>query len=111
MYQDSPPDRFGPIALRNGKPIARVGKPPCGWCPKQPIEVPESERTPLTAIELSERNVQAWIHYRECQAVNSFPSDEIVRRNAAVIRQAEQAHADRRQLIALMTAGSTRRGV
>lgn len=64
---------------------------PCSYCPKQPDDIPERERTPSTAIELSEQNTLAYIHYLECRAVSDFPKDDIVRRNAAIIREAQLA--------------------
>ena len=38
------------------------------------------------AVELSPENRRAWEHYLECRAVESWPEDPIVRRNAAIIR-------------------------
>jgi len=32
--------------------------------------------------------------YRECRAVGSFPADTIVRQNAAIIREVENAFAE-----------------
>lgn len=89
-FATRPVDRGGKIQKRHGGPT------PCSMCPKQPQDVPDRARTPATAIELSERNWKAYVHDRECSAVGEFPSDEIVRRNAAIIRQAEK-HADKVQ--------------
>lgn len=46
---------------------------------------------------MTEQNWQAYEHYRECRAVGQFPDDPIVRRNAATIRQIEDAY-DRQQI-------------
>ena len=83
-------------------------KTPCVWCPKIPVGEPQ---VPESAIELSEKNLAAYQHYQECRAVADFPADAIVRRNAGVIRAAEDA-ADRvRQTRAgLMALGTIMRG-
>jgi hypothetical protein len=39
---------------------------------------------------LSGRNLRAYVHYRECRAVGRFPDDAIVRKNARLIRDAEE---------------------
>lgn len=44
--------------------------------------------TPDRQKRLSPRNRAAYDHFRECEAVHSFPDDPIVRRNALVIRNA-----------------------
>lgn len=41
---------------------------------------------PENAVELSEANKLAVLHWRECKAVGEFPDDELVRRHAAVIQ-------------------------
>lgn len=74
-------------------------------CPKQPPDVPEPERSWATAVELTEQNWRAWAHYRECVAVGSFPDDPIVRRNAAVIRAAEDAAEQLRRVQLAVVAG------
>lgn len=61
---------------------------PCRRCPKGKLDArPHPEK------DLSDRNWQAWMHYQECRAVNHFPDDPIVRRNAAIIRAAEDSAA------------------
>lgn len=83
-----------------GEPIKRRGKlverppkthPPCRY------KNPETGRfdnchkgTPENNKELTEQNFRAYEFYLECQAVNSFPEDPIVRRNAALIARAEK---------------------
>ena len=63
---------------------------PCPICPKIPHGATPK---PENAIELSDKNWAAYRHYRECKAVGSFPvEDAIVRRNADLIRQAEESH-------------------
>lgn len=52
-----------------------VGKPP----------VPES------AVELSPENVMCLVHYKQCRATGRWPEDERVMRNAALIREVEDA--------------------
>ncbi len=51
-------------------------------CPKGTPEKPKS---------LSPKNRLAWNHFRDCEAVRSFPDDPIVRRNARIIRLAMAA--------------------
>lgn len=71
-----------------GEPVERPkGIPtPCSTCPKIPLGVvPE----PRNATDLSAKNWLAYRHYLENRAVNSFPHDPIVRRNAALIRMVE----------------------
>ena len=93
LYYDKGPCDFGDRVERGGIPISRGKhvKTPCEWCPKiPPAEAPKPEN----AIELSVENNQAWAHYRECKAVGDFPKDGIVRQNAGIIADAENA-ADR----------------
>lgn len=70
-----------------GEPIKRNPRrgPPCtteAKCPKGHHSDP---------IQLSEWNEQAYQHYRTCKAVGDFPDDEIVRRNARIIRTIEDS--------------------
>lgn len=58
-------------------------------CPKGTAENP---------IELSESNRRAIEHYRECVAVGSFPNDDIVRRNAAIIRRIDDDMKARKEM-------------
>lgn len=94
LYKDSP-TRFGEVSERMGiKTLRMAGQdPPCRWCPKIPDGEPKIRSS---AVELSDRNWQAFRHYRECRAVGRFPDDPIVSRNAGVIRQI-QDDADARQ--------------
>lgn len=62
---------------------------PCFKCPKIPDDAPERARQ--YAVEMSDRNRQAFRHYRECKATGRFPDDPIVRRNAGLIREIEDA--------------------
>jgi hypothetical protein len=103
LYADKPDDFARKPVERNGKVVAR---PPgtrlaCSYCPKQPAAVPERERRPETAVELSEKNWLAWQFYRECRAVNQFPDDPIVRRCAGIIRTAEDAAERTLSLLAM----------
>ena len=84
-----------------GKPVQRAGHlvqrhagcpPPCRMhkgCPKGTPEKPKS---------LSERNMMTYQHYLECRAVGIFPDDPIVRRNAQIIRMAEDEVERSRQI-------------
>lgn len=99
LYDDRP-GAFGAKPIeRGGKKVARLPgqRTPCSWCEKQPPDVPEADRTPATAQDLSEKNWRAYRHYLECRAVGQFPDDPIVRRTAAEVRQAEDLAALVRQ--------------
>ena len=80
-------EKTGKRSEFHGEPIKRGKlKPPCehgdGKCPKGHHSNP---------VELSSRNLTAYFHYKTCQAVGSFPDDEIVRRNARIIRSIEDS--------------------
>lgn len=79
------PARTGPPTRR---PLGTIT--PCVRCPKVPEDAPI--RTRAFAIEMTIQNRLAYRHYLECQAVNSWPDDPIVRRNARIIREIEDAH-------------------
>ena len=89
LYFDRGPDEFGDRVTRGGKPVIRpkgVGTP-CSWCPKIP---PGMEPKPQNAVDLSNKNLAAVQFHRECDAAGGqFPLDAIVRRNAALIRAAD----------------------
>lgn len=78
-------DYHGNVCTRAGKPSPRpAGTPtPCHKCPKIPAGEPPIR---ANAVELSERNFAAYVHYLECRAVGQFPDDPIVRRNARILR-------------------------
>lgn len=109
VYEDGPKG-FGGRLLRRGLPVLRPRgtATPCVLCPKQPEAVAPHERTPDTAVELSPHNWRAFAHYRECKAVGHFPDDPIVRRNAALIADAERLADRLAQLQAAAVAGSFR---
>ncbi len=65
-------------------PAPRVGLTPCATCPKSHDGQPHPEK------ELSPRNQKAYFHALECRAVNQWPEDPLVRRNAAIILWVEQ---------------------
>lgn len=95
---DDRPGRMGQIVERpRGVPVLRIKnqRPRCEWCPKVPKDEPPE---PSSAVELSDRNWQAYRHYMECRAIGKFPDDPIVRRNAMLIRQAEDQAGEMRQL-------------
>ena len=85
-----------------GLPLVRPPgqKTPCHDCPKVPDYAPE--KSSAYAIEPSEKSHRAYQHYLECAAVGQFPDDPLVRRNARIIRQVEQAW-ERRPLQTLLT--------
>lgn len=99
---------------RGGKPVRREsGSPtPCGLCPK----IPRGERPhPAHAVELSDDNYRAWLHYQRCKAVGRFPADAMVERNAGIIRTIEEQVARDQQerytqtvVAAMMTAALTK---
>ena len=68
---------------QSGGPVKRIGKVPCETvigCPKG---------SPTAGRELTFRNRDALAHYLECRAVGWTPeeqADQIVRRNATIIR-------------------------
>lgn len=72
----------------SGKILQRSSRsgPPCRYphigCPKG---------TPENSRALNSRNAAAYRFHKECEAVNQWPDDAIVRRNAALIRDAERA--------------------
>lgn len=80
--------KTGKKELHCGEPIARPKgtKPPCDFgpdqCPKGHYSKPK---------ELSRKNLRAYFHYLKCKATNTFPDDELVRRNAAFIREIEES--------------------
>jgi hypothetical protein len=60
---------------------------PCRTCPK----IPAGERPhPSRAVELSDENYLAYLHYQRCKAVGRFPEDAIVERNAGILRTVEE---------------------
>ena len=107
-------DEMGPlIRLDDGRAMKRTeGIPtPCHQCPKVPTDAPA--RTREHAVEPTEQSWAAITHYQRCKAVNRFPDDNIVERNAVVIGQAER-NADAAQqrdaagLIAMLFASAAR---
>lgn len=105
-YNDTPgTEGYGTIETHNGrtdgKPNLRHHKhlPLCKTPQGCPKGTPENQNT------LSTRNVMAYLHYLECQAVGNFPDDPIVRKNARLIhRVLDQAKEKKRidELVALM---------
>ena len=86
----------GERLTRFGLPVVRPAgqKPPCNACPKI---AREEFPAPWNAGDLSHKNQRAYRHYLECKAVCRWPDDGIVRRNAALIRQVEEAVTEQRQ--------------
>lgn len=98
----------------DGKPVMRCDEPqkrprgaptPCHKCPKIPEGVAKVREN---AVELSEKNARAYLHFLECRAVGRFPNDPIVRRNARILRalmdEAEQKPLHR--LLAMLSLGA-----
>lgn len=75
----------GELELWRGQPIAREGPPPCHYGPDRC-----AKGSPDDSKALTPQNLQAYRHYMECKATFSFPDDAIVRRNAGVIKMAEE---------------------
>lgn len=59
--------------------------PPC----RQPKGC--AKGTPEKTVGLWPENVMCYEHYLECKAVGQFPDDAVIKRNAAVIRDVEEA--------------------
>jgi hypothetical protein len=78
-------EKTGEIHKKNGRELPRPTPPPCEsnvGCPKGHWK---NQKT------LNDRNIMAYQHYRECRAVSSFPDDGVVRYNASIIRDIEDA--------------------
>ena len=56
---------------------------PCARCPKIPLGV---RPHPGNAVEISDRNWKAFVHWQECKATGHWPNDPIVRRHARLIQ-------------------------
>lgn len=69
-----------PVRRPEGAPLlCEIPMPPrVSACPKGHYSKP---------LTFSPKNLQAYRHFRECEATGSFPDDPIVRRNAAIIRE------------------------
>lgn len=82
----------GIVTRRVGLPVARPKGviTPCHTCPKT-ADAPVRDRRHAT--EPTDRSRRVLRHYRECRAVGRFPDDPIVRRNAGLIREVEDALA------------------
>lgn len=100
--------KTGRRETRAGNPVRRPLNvlPSCNTCPKVPASAPP---VPSSAVELSDANAACYAHYRECRAVGVWPDDDRCRRNAALIREAEdvieRARADgTRNLLATLAA-------
>ena len=73
-----------------------VVRPPGTFPPCRIAGVGCPKGTPENPLGLSAANQTAWRHDRECRATGQFPDDPLVRRNAAIIREVEEAF-ERRQ--------------
>lgn len=88
----------------DGRPMKRLTLAPCRFkekliAEKCPPDSPTMKKagcpkgTPEESCELSPENRHAYEHYVQCKAVGRFPADEIVERNAGIIRSVEDQHA------------------
>jgi hypothetical protein len=75
----------------SGKYVKRHAKLPCE------TSTGCAKGTPDNQLSLSQRNQQAYLHYRQCKAVGDFPDDPIVRQNAGLIRAVEESAERERQ--------------
>lgn len=92
----------GEKILRNGKPVPRVPgvKLPCEMSVGQPLDVRQracAKVSPDAGIELSDKNWQAYQHYKRCKAVDEFPNDPIVIENAVIISDVLEVQKEIRQ--------------
>jgi hypothetical protein len=72
--------------------------PPCRTCPKIPAG---EQATPGAAVNVDERTIAAYEHWRECRAVGQWPDDEVTRRLAVAFEAIEnerKAMAEERRL-------------
>ncbi|MCH9725557.1 MAG: hypothetical protein K0U86_11750 [Planctomycetes bacterium] len=53
--------------------------------------------TPENQNVLSEKNMRAYQHWKECKAIGQFPDDPTVRRNAVIIQELTDIAAEQRQ--------------
>jgi hypothetical protein len=103
LYDDRPNGMATKVTERGGQKVERIPgqRPRCEWCPKVAKGDPP---VPASAQDISVRNLEAVVHYRECRAVLRFPDDPWVRRNAAIIRDVEDAMlTERMQVLQLET--------
>jgi hypothetical protein len=93
-------EETGKVELgRDGKPLLRIldngpeflapCRDPNRSCPKGTPENPKS---------LWPENEICYDHFKECQAVNQWPDDAVVKRNAAAIMQAEKEIEESKQI-------------
>lgn len=79
MGRDGQTQELRELSIESAKPFCRRKDKSC------PKGNPEEPKT------LSENNQNCYEHYRECRAVGKFPEEPIVLRNAAIIREIEDA--------------------
>jgi hypothetical protein len=65
--------------------MRRIGPTPCRTRKGCPKGTPEDSR------ELTRQNTSTYRHYLDCKATGLFPDDPVVRRNAGIIREIEDA--------------------
>lgn len=93
-------EKTGKRVMRRDKPVPRIPQAPApcrtpAGCPKgAPVGEPGCK-------ELSPKNWLAYRHYQECRAVGDFPRDATVRRNASLIRMAEESATEAAKVRAL----------
>jgi hypothetical protein len=77
--------------MRGGKPCERPPEalPPCTSCPKVPKGEPPTPETGRKS-ELSEKGLQAYMHWRRCKAVGRHPEDDLYEHNAALLQMVDE---------------------
>ena len=102
----------GKPVLFRGEPLKRYASTPPPCCLRDSEGKSKCLKgSPDDGADLLIKNAIAWRHYRQCKAVGQFPDDLIVRRNAAIIADVENAMERRRdmELSAILKAMVARR--
>lgn len=68
--------------------------PPCRYAAKGAKDMECPKGSPEDSKALTEQNQLAYKFHRECRATGHWPDDAIVRRNAAIIEEAEEFFRD-----------------
>ena len=77
---------------KDGKPMLRIlNGDPCHLAPCRDSERGCPKGTPEKPNTLWPENELCYEHYLQCKAVGRFPKEPVVERNAAVIKEAEDA--------------------
>jgi hypothetical protein len=92
----------GEVAMRAGRKLPRRGPTPCRTPTGCPKGTPEAPKT------LTLKNLMAYRHYQQCKATGQFPDDPIVRHNAGIIRQIEDAVERAERIVAGQLSAMTK---